>query len=389
MLNRLAIGGPAMNTLALASELSTQYEILLIAGQALPHEHTAEHLLKNYTGFKVQIIREFTRNVFLWKDHKAYRILKSIIQEFNPQIVHTHGSKPGVLGRWAAYRLKVPVIIHTYHGHVFHSYFSPIISKLIVWLERRLATYTDIIIAINKQLLNDLTTVYKITDPSSILLSPLGLDLAYYQQAAVHQTRNEVRAMLGLKNEDLAVVAIGRLVPVKQHSLFVRIAARFVKEHPSIPFKFLIVGDGPERDHLKLLAENEGLKYSVGAEIKGESNLVFLLWRTDIPAILSAMEILLHTSLNEGTPVSILEAMAMGKPVVATAVGGIPELLNALGAGMVCDNEKELMENLLQLAGNSELSQSLGKKGKQFVENHMSISKQAAMLVERINAISI
>jgi glycosyltransferase involved in cell wall biosynthesis len=128
------------------------------------------------------------------------------------------------------------------------------------------------------------------------------------------------------------------------------------------------------------------LKYSSGHDIDPESRLHFLLWRTDIPAILTAMDILLHTSLNEGTPVSILESMAMGKPVVATPVGGIPELLDASGAGMVSDNESELIDLLVQLAANPVLRQTMGEKGKHYIDLEMSLSKQAGKLDECIRA---
>jgi len=373
-----------MNTMALASKLSEQYEVLLIAGEPLSHEHSAEHLLNFYRGFKVEIVREFTRNVFLWKDYQAYKKIKSIIRSFAPQIVHTHGSKPGVLGRWAAHRLGVPIVIHTFHGHVFHSYFSPLVSRIIVALERKLATYTDIIVAINSELQKDLISNYQIAKASKILLSPLGIDLNYYTHHTSIDARKKIRNEFHLKENEIAVVAIGRLVPVKQHRLFIQIASSLIKDYPDMFFRFFLVGDGPERERLVDLAKTVGLKFSTGDSSDPDPQLHFLLWRRDIPDVLSGMDILLHTSLNEGTPVSILEAMAMGKPVVATPVGGINELIYQSEAGFTSSDPQGLKEKLIQLAAQPDIGKIMGEKGRSYIRDRVTIETQVRLLCERI-----
>lgn len=378
-----------MNTLALASKLSEHYEILLIAGEPLSHEHSAEYLLQFYKGFKVEIIREFTRNIFLWKDYQAYKKIKSIIRSFAPQIVHTHGSKPGVLGRWAAYRLGVPVIIHTFHGHVFHSYFSTLVSRMIVALERKLAIFTDIIVAINRQLEKELISTYRIAASSKILLCPLGIDLNIYTHNTSEAARKKIRKEFHLKDEEIAVVAIGRLVPVKHHQLFIRIANTLIKEYPHIPFRFFLVGDGSEREGLVSFAKTSGLKISVGASVDSDAQIHFLLWRKDIPDVLLGMDILLHTSLNEGTPVSILEAMAMGKPVVATPVGGISELIHNSKAGFTSPDPKELTEKLILLATHSDILKKMAENGQSYIRENISLERQAKLLTERIEMMKI
>ncbi len=378
-----------MNTLAVASKLSEQYEILLIAGEPLSHEHSAEHLLDFYKGFKVQMIREFTRNIFLWKDYLAYKKIKSIIRSFAPQIVHTHGSKPGVLGRWAAYRSGVPIILHTFHGHVFHSYFSPFLSRMIVALERKLATYTNIIVAINSQLQKDLILTYRIAEASKILLCPLGIDQNYYTHNISEDARKKVRKEFHLKDEEIAVVAIGRLVPVKQHQLFIQIASSLINDYPEISFRFFLVGDGPERERLIDLAKTAGLKFSVGACVDADSQLHFLLWRRDIPDVLSGMDILLHTSLNEGTPVSIIESISMGKPVVATPVGGIYELIKQSEAGFTASDQQGLKEKLIQLADQPDIRKIMGDKGRSYVRDYVTIDTQVRLLSERIEHLRI
>jgi glycosyltransferase involved in cell wall biosynthesis len=384
ILNRLAIGGPAMNTLALAQALSDEYDILCIAGKPLPHEHSAEHLLNYYKGFKVELINDFRRELFLSKDIAAYKKIKSVIKVFKPHIVHTHGSKPGILGRWAAYRLKVPLIIHTYHGHVFQGYFPKIISQLIVLLERRMSVYTNMIIAINRQLLHDLSTTYKIAGTGKIKLIPLGLDVHYYEKSMQKSAVKDIN-----KNKDIIIVGIiGRLVPVKQHRLFIRLAIRLLKEHTSKPFKFYIVGDGPERENLIDMVADAGYDYVIGEDSESAAPFHFLLWRTDIPHILSCIDILLHTSVNEGTPVSILEAMAMGKPVVSTPVGGIPELFQQAETGYCALDEHSLLKKVLELAETKEMRGEWGEKGKKYILEKLTIEAQAAVFRQELRPFS-
>jgi len=375
-----------MNTLAMASALRDEFDILCVAGKPLPHEHTAEHLLKLYTGFKLELIDDFKREVFLVHDVIAYKKIKSVIRHFKPDIVHTHGSKPGILGRWAARRLKVPLIIHTFHGHVFHGYFSDFVSGLIVRLEQFMAKYTHVIIAINKQMEHDLIHQYAIAPAQKVVWMPLGLDIKYYQQDESPANRSDIRKRLGLNDEDIVIASIGRLVPIKQHSLFIHLAVQLLREHNRIPFRFIIVGDGAERENLLQMIRSAGFTYHIGEANEQKAPFHFLLWRTDIPAILSAVDILLHTSSNEGTPVSILEAMAMGKPVVATPVGGIPELFQAAGAGFTSMDEKELIRSILELAKDDNKRKEWGGKARKMITEQMTIREQVRRFRELVKA---
>jgi glycosyltransferase involved in cell wall biosynthesis len=375
-----------MNTLAMASALSDEFDILCIAGKPLAHEHTAEHLLKIYTGFRLELIDEFKREVFLVQDYVAYKKIKSVIRNFKPDIVHTHGSKPGILGRWAARRLKVPLIMHTFHGHVFHGYFSDFVSGLIVRLERFMAKFTHVIIAINKQMEHDLIHQYAIAPAQKVAWMPLGLDVGYYQQEESLVNRSAMRRRLGLNDQDMVVAAIGRLVPVKQHSLFIHLAIQLLRDHHHIPFRFLIVGDGSERENLLNMIQSAGFTYHIGERNETKAPFHFLLWRTDIPEILSAIDILLHTSFNEGTPVSILEAMAMGKPVVATPVGGIPELFEAAGAGFTSSNQNELIHSVLELAQDEKKRNDWGDKARKMVTENMTIREQVGQFRTLVRA---
>ena len=149
-------------------------------------------------------------------------------------------------------------------------------------------------------------------------------------------------------------------------------------------FRFFLVGDGPERERLVDLAKTVGLKFSTGDSSDPDPQLHFLLWRRDIPDVLSGMDILLHTSLNEGTPVSILEAMAMGKPVVATPVGGINELIYQSEAGFTSSDPQGLKEKLIQLAAQPDIGKIMGEKGRSYIRDRVTIETQVRLLCERI-----
>lgn len=378
ILNRLAIGGPASNTLALASLLSNEFDILLVAGEPLPDEQSASFLLDRYKGFRVEIIRSFKRAVLPTQDVSAYLRLRHIIKEFQPQIIHTHGSKPGVLGRLAARQLKVPVIVHTYHGHVFHSYFNSFISSLIIQLERKLAGISTALIAINEKLKQELTAVYKIATSEKVVLNQLGID-SHQLQLNREQHRSAFRSEFQLGNQELAIGIIGRLVPIKQHRLFIELVEALLKEETNIPLRFFIIGDGEEKKNLKELLNAKQISFTEDKN-NPKAIVTFTSWRTDIDVVLAGLDMVVLTSLNEGTPVSILEAMSVGRPVVATNVGGITELFSRSGAGFVCDSLADMVQRVLLLIRNPELRNEMGRAGEQYAEANLSVSKQAEEL---------
>jgi glycosyltransferase involved in cell wall biosynthesis len=387
LLNRLSIGGPASNTLALASALSNRYEILLVAGNPLPEEASAAYLLDQYQGFRHQLLPEIKRAVSPLQDLLTYRKIKKIIREFNPSIVHTHGSKPGILGRWAASRSKVPLIVHTYHGHVFRAYFSSFISKCIVQLERFLAQRTDLIVAINEYLQQELIQKYKIADFNKIKLNRLGVDASIYEDAD-GRGRKQFRTFYQLDEQTIAIAIVGRLVKIKQHTLFLEVAFRLLEQRiPDKRFCFFIVGDGDEYELLAGKVKHSAYRYLLkGEEPSGPADFIFTSWRKDIQVVMAGIDILLMTSLNEGTPVAILEALAAGKPVVSTPAGGIPELLEAAGSGYICSDKEAMTHTILELIASPEILKQQAEKGRSYILNHLSIRRQADQLVELFRA---
>ncbi len=359
ILNRLAVGGPALNVISGAAALSNSFDILLLAGAPDADEEPADYLLDQYKGFQFQKINSLKRSVIPGTDWRAYKEIKQAIKTFQPHIVHTHGAKPGVLGRLAAHRLQVPVIVHTFHGHVFHSYFSNTTSHLIVLIERWLAGFSSAIIAISETLKNEFTNTYQIASADKLQLIRLGIDTAKFQDADGSK-RQHFRNEFQLSPTTIAIGIVGRLVPVKNHQLFIETAAQVIQSvGNSHQLRFFIIGDGVNRTALQELILSKQLRFSTAAADSNNANFIFTSWRKDMDAVYAGLDIVLLTSLNEGTPVSIMEAMAAGKPVLSTPAGGIPELITDGKTGMLASTQTELVEALSSLIKNNALREQL------------------------------
>jgi glycosyltransferase involved in cell wall biosynthesis len=379
VLNRLAVGGPAVNTLALAHQLSSDFEILLLAGEPAHGEESAAYLLNEYKGFEVKIIPSIKRAVLPFDDLSGYRQIKKIIREFQPHIIHTHGSKPGVLARIAAWRCKVPVIVHTYHGHVFHSYFNKLVSNLIIKAERWLAKKTSIIIAINERLQKELVSEYKIAIASNVILNRLGIDAEKMRDEEGYK-RKKFRQEFQLSEEQKAVGIIGRLVPVKNHIGFLE-AAEKMMNISTTQVKFFIVGDGDEKPKLQQLLKSKNIPFHTSAEYSNlTSPFIFTSWRKDMDVVLAGLDLIVLTSHNEGTPVSIMEAMAAGKPVIASNVGGISELFQNNQNGLLYQDLQHLPQLSLQLLTNPEDYSRISNNARYFAQSHLSLSAQVSTL---------
>lgn len=381
VLNRLSIGGPAVNTLAIAHALRHDFEILLVAGEPAHGEGSAAYLLEKYNGFDVKLSASIKRSILPFNDVAAFFEIKKIIKEFKPQIIHTHGSKPGVLARIAAWQLKVPVIVHTYHGHVFHSYFNPFISSFIVRMERWLAKRSSFVIAINERLKHELEHVYKIAPSSKIILNRLGIDAEKMNDENGTKAA-AFRREFKMDASQIAIGIIGRLAPVKNHGVFIELAAALLNKK-QFALKFFIVGDGDEKPKLEQKLKQSGISYTnAGALYNPEAPVVFTSWRRDLDVVLSGLNLVVLTSLNEGTPVSIMEAMAAGKPVIASNVGGIAELFETNKNGWLYEDASLLPEKCLELIQNPEISISIGSNAKAYAMNHLSLQNQATLLTK-------
>ncbi len=365
IINRFNIGGPTYNAAYLTKYLSPEFKTILVGGSIDEGEDSSEYILKQL-GIKPILIPEMQRSIRYNSDVVAYYKLKEIIQRFKPDIVHTHASKSGALGRWAAYRSGVPVIVHTFHGHVFHSYFNRMKTELFKQVERKMAAISTRIIALSDIQKYELSVEHKICEPEKIAVIPLGFDLYRFQEQKEYK-RIKFRNEYHLKEDELAIGIIGRLVPIKNHELFIHSMA-LLKLQTNRKVRAFIIGDGERRDELIALCRELGLSVSLFPD-KSPADVTFTSWIKEIDVANAGLDIICLTSLNEGTPVSLIEAQASGKPVVSTNVGGIENVVNAGKTGILVNSSDELdfTQALAELVSNNTLRIKMGEAGWEYV----------------------
>lgn len=360
IINRFNIGGPTFNATFLTRFLSDDYETMLVGGLPEADESDSLHIPESY-GVKPVLIEELVRNPSLSSDRKAYKKLKEIIREFKPDIVHTHASKAGALGRKAAFACNVPVVVHTFHGHIFHSYFGKVKTKIFKEIEKNLAKKSTAIIAISEQQKREICEVHKVVKPSKTHVISLGFDLEPFHEKRLN-LRKEKRRELGLEDDEVAITIIGRFAPIKNHGLFFE-AMHKVLDNTTRKVKIFVVGDGMERQKIEELSNELNALHNNSVELTS--------WITDIGSFNAAMDIVCLTSNNEGTPVSLIEAQAACIPVVSTDVGGVRDILIDGDTGFVVpvnDSEK-FAEKVLELVENEKKRQEMSQNGWTFVRD--------------------
>ena len=369
ILNRFNVGGPTYNATYLTKFLSGEYETKLIGGNKDESEASSLYMAHNL-GLEPEIIFEMRRSMNPIQDWKAYQEIKKIIKEFNPDIVHTHASKAGAIGRLAAISCKVPVIVHTFHGHVFHGYFNPTITRIYKTVERYLAKKSDAIIAISDLQKNELAYIHKIATADKITVIPLGFDLDQFAENS-EEKRKSFRSKFVINEGELAIGIIGRLVPIKNHQLFIK-AAKHVQEKSKSPVRFVIIGDGESKGDIQEQCKAADLSYEENQS--NDANVIFTSWIKEIDWAIAGLDIVCLTSLNEGTPVSLIEAQAAGKPIVTTEVGGIKNIVLPNKSALLSpiENESLFVENLLKLVENQELRKEMSGCGKSMVLDKFS-----------------
>lgn len=365
IINRFNLGGPAYNVAYLTKYLSPEYETLLIGGKKEPDEDSSLFIFREM-GLEPLVIKEMSRSVNFLQDIKAYYRIKKIIKEFKPDIVHTHAAKSGTLGRLAAHACKVPVIIHTFHGHVFHSYFGKVKTILYKNIERFLAKKSSAIIAISEKQKQELCVDYKITSLQKTKVIPLGFDLSKFYENQIEK-RETFRKQYQVEDNEICVTIIGRLAPVKNHPLFLR-AIQYLKTHATKKIRAFIIGDGTLRANLMSLCRDLNLDYCFYSEEQKSATVTFTSWIQDVSYPLAGSDIVCLTSFNEGTPVSLIEAQAASKAIITTKVGGIENSVNDSAAFLIdIENEKLFFEKLTLLVQSDELRNKMALNGKEFV----------------------
>lgn len=388
ILNRLAVGGPLLNASYLTKYMAPEFETMLVVGEKESHEKDAS-FVTDALGIQPVFIPEMGRSIDPRKDYVAYKKMKRLIADFKPDIVHSHAAKPGAIGRMAAKAMNVPVIVHTYHGHVFHSYFHPLKTKFFINIERKLGRKTDAIVAISQQQKKELTLDFNIAAENKFRVIPLGLDLDKFQ-ANREENRQAFRSSFGIHDGEVVLTITGRLVPIKNHVLFLD-GIKHLLQNSQQKIKAFIVGDGESRKQLEEKARQLGIGFSTEKDTLHNQPLVFTSWRSDIDHINAGSDIIVLTSFNEGTPVSLIEAQAAGKPVVSTRVGGIGDVVKENETGLLSDINDTITfcKNLLRMTEDKELRCKFGQAGEQYVTTRYSyrrlVTDMAALYNELLN----
>jgi len=366
IINRFNLGGPTYNVAYLSKFMEPDYQTILVGGEKDESEDSSQFILDKL-GLAPIIIQEMKREIDFKNDRIAYLKIRQLIREHKPDIVHTHASKAGTIGRLAARAENVPVIIHTFHGHVFHSYFGKLKTLFYKNIERFLALISTKIIAISEIQKNELSEIHKITSKEKIEIVPLGFDLNKFRENTLEK-RNLFREKYKLKEDTIAIGIIGRLVPIKNHELFLE-AISFLQKTSKVKFKAFIVGDGELRQQIEISAKEKQIEFETPEHKNPSAVLVFTSWIKEVDFALSGLDIVALTSFNEGTPVSLIEAQAAGKPIASTNVGGIENVVlkNKTALLSEINNPESFYANLKTLLENSKLRQEMSELGWQHV----------------------
>lgn len=326
--SRINIGGPSIHVSTLSKYLNhRKFKTLLIAGSISPREGDMSYLLNGLSSDSTLFyhLPELQREVSPIKDLIALLKIMSIIIHDKPDIIHTHTAKAGALARISAiiinqFRHNKIKIIHTYHGHVLKGYFGNLKTNVYKHIEKSLGRWTDVIIAISQTQKWELSEKYKIAPKEKVIIINLGFDLSKFTNTGTKM--GFLRKKINATANDRIIAIVGRLAPIKNHRMFLNAAKLLINKEIGDKLKFLVVGDGELRSDLEKYAMNIGIGDWV----------IFYGWEKNIEKIYAEIDILALTSLNEGTPVSIIEAMASSVPVITTGVGGVKDLLGIINS---------------------------------------------------------
>jgi glycosyltransferase involved in cell wall biosynthesis len=371
------MGGSAQNTLSSCKKLSGKYETILVHG--LSYESRMTDLEKQIIekgveeakeqGVKVIMLTCMVRSIHPVKDFKALLSLTWLIFKEKPEIVHTHSSKAGILGRLAAKIAGVSHIIHTPHGHVFYGHFGPFASRIFRWVEKIFSKFTDRMVALTDGEMDDYINL-SVCPTEKLLKIHSGVDIKKFMQA--NGNRVEKRRSLGLDQNEAVIGFVGWLLPIKGPKYLLKAMDDVWQVYQDA--SLVLVGKGD----LDVDLRAEALKKNANGKVK------FLGWREDIDEIMPLFDMLVLPSLNEGMGRVLVEAMAAGKPVVASRVGGIPDLVRDGVTGYLVPpaDEKALANGIKKLLDDPAEAKQMGRRGQ---EHCRQFSLEA--MIEKLDAL--
>ena len=398
---RLNVGGPARHVVWLTEALrDDEFSSTLVAGSVPPGEDDMSYFAEQ-AGVTPVYLREMSRELSISDLISIWKLYRIITVE-KPDVIHTHTAKAGTVGRIAAFAyrwltLKTLIgkprplkVVHTFHGHIFHSYYGRLKTKIFLMIERSLARFaTDKIIVLSTEQLDEINSTFKVGHRSQFRIVPLGVDTDPLLPSA--KDRDDIRNEIGAAVDDVVIGFVGRLTEIKNLTLLLEAATRFRGDDK---VRFVIVGDGNLRQELERETESLGIM----------SIVRFLGNRTDVASVYNGLDIVALSSLNEGTPLSLIEAMAASKAVISTAVGGVPGLVGKVSKTadgfVICErgirvdtfDPDDYAQGLRYLIDDSGARTAMGARGAEYIRTNYSkerlITDITDLYRELINAAS-
>ena len=365
MIARVNMGGPALHVAYLTAGLRDRgYDTTLVAGSLARGEDSME-FVADELGVEVERLPGLRRDISPVRDVVAVWRLAQVIRRERPAILHTHTAKAGAVGRLAALLAgdaKPPIVVHTFHGHVLRGYFGPLRSFGFRLLERWLARATTALIAVSPEVRDDLVAL-GVAPRERFTVVRLGIELAH--RVTDVDGRDETRRVLGIGPDRFTVGWIGRMTGVTNTDDVLE-ALRLLRRR-GVDATLLMVGDGPDRDHVETRAKELGII----------RHCLFLGYQREVAPWYAAIDAFVLPSVNEGTPVVVMEALAAARPVVATRVGGVPDVVREGEDGFLVDvgDREGLADRLAQLAGDPGLRERMGASGQARVLERYAVER--------------
>ena len=368
---RLNVGGAAVQVMSAVEGLRDErYRTLLLVGELPPGETSMEYMAEA-RGLEITRIDGMSREISWSDDFRALLQLVRIFRRERPLIVHTHTAKAGTLGRIASLLAGVPIRVHTFHGHVFEGYFSSLATRIFVFIERMLARVTDCIVTVTESQRHDLVSKYRIAPAEKIVAIPYGFDLQRFLD--VDGRRVVFRKHLSVGPQQTLIGWIGRLTPIKAPELLIDAAAK-LRSDPEI--RFVMIGDGELREACEAQVSRDGLGSKVA--ITG--------WMKNLESLYADLDLVVLTSINEGSPMALLEAMASAKAFIATDVGGVRDLMAGSATnkdgmqifdnGILVSRDPRLLAKAIEfLVHNPQLRTAMGENGRRLASARYSMHR--------------